>query len=67
MALPDIDYVLGLEMGQFEYSVPLSSVKPADIERVAKEYLDNKQSNNRVEEDNERHFPSSTERDRRAR
>lgn len=25
-------------MGQFEYTVPLSSVKPQDIERVAKEY-----------------------------
>lgn len=25
-------------MGQFEYSVPLSSVKPEDIERVAREY-----------------------------
>jgi hypothetical protein len=30
-------------MGQFEYSVPLSSVKPADIERIAVEYMKNKE------------------------
>lgn len=36
-------------MGQFEYSVPLSPVKPADIERIAKEYLEKKQK-----EENER-------------
>jgi chaperonin GroES len=29
-------------MGQFEYAVPLSSVKPEDIETVAREYLANK-------------------------
>ena len=29
-------------MGQFEYTVPLSSVKPEDIERVAKEYKERK-------------------------
>ena len=62
MALPDIDYVLGLEMGQFEYSVPLSSVMPADIERVATEYLENKQK-----EENERPSPDSTSTDRRPR
>jgi hypothetical protein len=49
MSIPDIDYVLGLELGQFEYSVPLSPVKPADIEQIAKEYLENKQK-----EENER-------------
>jgi hypothetical protein len=62
MALPDIDYILGLEMGQFEYAVPLSSVMPADIERVAKEYLENKQK-----EENERPNPDSTSTDRRPR
>jgi hypothetical protein len=31
-------------MGQFEYSVPLSPVKPEDIERVAKEYLERKET-----------------------
>lgn len=39
-------------MGQFEYSVPLSPVKPADIERVAREYLQAKQQ--QIEEENER-------------
>lgn len=29
-------------MGQFEYSVNLSPVKPEDIERVAREYLEKK-------------------------
>ena len=29
-------------MGQFEYSVGISSVKPEDIPRVAKEYLEDK-------------------------
>lgn len=29
-------------MGQFEYTVPLSPVKPEDIERVAKEYRERK-------------------------
>lgn len=44
-------------MGQFEYSVPLSTVMPADIERVAKEYLEAKQQ--QIEEKNERPIPSS--------
>lgn len=30
-------------MGQFEYSVGLSPVKPEDIERVAKEYMEQKE------------------------
>ncbi len=49
-------------MGQFEYAVPLSSVMPADIERVAKEYLENKQK-----EEHERPNPDSTSTDRRPR
>lgn len=45
-------------MGQFEYSVPLSPVKPEDIERVAKEYLENKQK-----EENERPTSDDTSTD----
>lgn len=30
-------------MGQFEYSVGLSPVKPEDIDRIAKEYMDKKE------------------------
>jgi hypothetical protein len=30
-------------MGQFEYSVGIASIKPEDIPRVAKEYLENKE------------------------
>lgn len=37
-------------MGQFEYSVPLSPVKPQDIERVAKEYLAKKELERQEEE-----------------
>lgn len=30
-------------MGQFEYSVGLSPVKPEDIDRIAKEYIDKRE------------------------
>ena len=33
-------------MGQFEYTVGLSSVKPEDIPRIAKEYLEKKEKEN---------------------
>lgn len=39
-------------MGQFEYAVPLSTVKPEDIERVAKEFLEKKNKLEKQEEDN---------------
>lgn len=35
-------------MGQFEYSVPLSPVKPADIERIAREYREKKKRDNMI-------------------
>jgi hypothetical protein len=57
MSIPDIDYILGLDMGQFEYQVPLSPVKPEDIERVAKEYLAKKQQE--LEGNDERHISDS--------
>ncbi len=44
-------------MGQFEYQVPLSPVKPEDIERVAKEYLAKKQQE--LEGNDERHISDS--------
>jgi hypothetical protein len=37
-------------VGQFEYSVPLSPVKPEDIERVAKEYMAKKELEKQEEE-----------------
>ena len=49
-------------MGQFEYTVPLSPVKPEDIERVAKEFLAKK---NETKVDNERRTPSSRKSPRR--
>jgi hypothetical protein len=63
MSIPDIDYVLGFEVGQFEYAVPLSPVKPEDMERLAKEYLENKKQNE-LKGENERLIPSSTSTDR---
>jgi hypothetical protein len=56
-------------MGQFEYTVPLSPVKPEDIERVAKEYLAKKKENdqNEIKVDNERRILSSRRAPRRPR
>jgi hypothetical protein len=39
-------------MGQFEYTVPLSPVKPEDIERVAREFLEKKNKLEKQEEEN---------------
>lgn len=35
-------------MGQFEYSVDLSPVKPEDIERIAKEYIEEQERNKMI-------------------
>jgi hypothetical protein len=35
MSIPDIDYVLGDHVGQFEYSVALSPMKPSETGAVA--------------------------------
>jgi hypothetical protein len=35
-------------MSQFEYSVALSPVKPADIERIAREYKEKKKRDNMI-------------------
>lgn len=35
-------------MGQFEYSVPLSSVKPEDIQRIAKEYREKQERDSMI-------------------
>jgi hypothetical protein len=53
-------------MGQFEYTVPLSPVKPEDIERVAKEFLAKKKENE-IKVDNERRIRSSRRAPRRPR
>lgn len=34
MSIPDIDYVLGDQVGQFEYSVGLSPMKPSETGAV---------------------------------
>ena len=34
MSIPDIDYVLGDHVGQFEYSVALSPMKPSETQAV---------------------------------
>ena len=49
-------------MGQFEYTVSISNVKPEDIDRVAKEFL---QKKNETKVDNERRTPSSRKSPRR--
>lgn len=35
MSIPDIDYELGLDLGQFEYSVPMARAVPEDMSAVA--------------------------------
>jgi hypothetical protein len=52
VSIPDIDYTLGLSLGQFEYTVPLSPVKPEDIQRVAREFLEKKNELEKQEEKN---------------
>jgi len=35
MSIPDIDYELGFDLGQFEYSVPMARAKPSDMSAVS--------------------------------
>jgi len=35
MSIPDIDYELGSNLGQFEYTVPLASMRPEQTAAVA--------------------------------
>ena len=40
-------------MGQHEYSVPLSPVKPHEIEQLAKDYLEQKEKEERERQEHE--------------
>jgi hypothetical protein len=40
-------------MGQFEYSVGLSPVKPEDIEQLAKDYMEQKQKRETEEQEDD--------------
>jgi|LauGreDrversion4_2_1035121.scaffolds.fasta_scaffold458131_4 hypothetical protein len=40
-------------MSQFEYTVPLSSVKPEDIEQLAKDYMEKKKRETEDKEDDQ--------------
>jgi hypothetical protein len=40
-------------MGQHEYSVPLSPVKPHEMEQLAKNYLSQKEKEERERQENE--------------
>lgn len=45
MSIPDIDYELGDALGQFEYTVPLASMRPDETKAVktAMEYGEQKE------------------------
>jgi hypothetical protein len=40
-------------MGQFEYTVPLSPVKPHEIEQLAKDYMEKKKRETEEKEDDQ--------------